>query len=258
MFLRSLVELGNKCFQADDISSAMDCYGYVTLMAPAQNTKGRYASVALYKMGMIYSELQAFRRAISMFDQALDRNPGDRNCCLAKIECLFKLGDIDEAIEFQDKAFEDTCSRKLYLYNYSGTLPRDEISRRHEEWGRAVRSFVGPPASHSDNAKDPNKVLSIGYISPDLRRNVVAFFLEAALRNRNAERTKSVLYFSGNRPSDDYSEVLKGLCDGWRDVRHKEIPQVQLSLSLIRPTTPPLPFSIPIPPSSPPSLSSYS
>lgn len=226
MFLRSLIDLGDK-FKEDDVKSAMDCFGFVTLMVSAQDAKRTYAAEALYKMGTVYAETQAFRRAIYVFDQALAINPADRNCCLAKIDCLFKLGDIDSAIQFQDAAFREVYTRKLYLYNYSGTMHRDEISRRHREWGDAIQSFLGSPPNKYSTDRNPERVLKIGYISPDLRKNVVAFFLEAALRNRSADRLKTLLYLSGNRPPDEHSEVLKGICDEWKDVRHQQIPQVR-------------------------------
>lgn len=63
---------------------------------------------------------------------------------------------------------------------------------------------------------DPNRRLRVAYLSPDLRRHSVAFFIEPALARHDRERVEVFAYYTHWR-RDAHTERLQGLVDHWVD-----------------------------------------
>src|SRR5262249_52984558 len=64
------------------------------------------------------------------------------------------------------------------------------------------------------NRPDPERKLRVGYVSPDLRRHSVAYFIEPLLANRDRGRFEVFGYYS-HHVGDDTSLKLRSYCDEW-------------------------------------------
>jgi predicted O-linked N-acetylglucosamine transferase (SPINDLY family) len=69
-------------------------------------------------------------------------------------------------------------------------------------------------AANLGKPADPNRRLRVGYVSPDLRRHSVAYFVEPVLAHHDRSRFEIYCY-QLLAHEDDVSQRLRGLCDHW-------------------------------------------
>jgi len=79
--------------------------------------------------------------------------------------------------------------------------------------GRPRASLLPPPP----NTRDPERVLRLGYVSGDLRRHPVGFFMAGPLAHHDRARFDVVVYNAGS--ADAYTELLRHAHHTWRDIR---------------------------------------
>lgn len=136
---------------------------------------------------------------------------------------LREIGLHDESIAAHRHSVEltpddaDVGGNLLLALQYAPCEPakaRDEAKRWAERHEKPLR------ASHRAHATDraPDRMLRIGYVSPDFRDHSVASFIAPVLRHRNRE-TFSVVAYSNTFRDDQVTANLRTLCDGWRDIR---------------------------------------
>jgi predicted O-linked N-acetylglucosamine transferase (SPINDLY family)/predicted SAM-dependent methyltransferase len=128
---------------------------------------------------------------------------------------------IDEAIAACRRAIElapndvHAFTNLLLTLNYSERHDAASLFAEHRRFGaRFARPFIAPEPDRSSPRR-----LRIGYVSPDFRSHVVAFFVEPILANHNRERFEIFCYYS-HRWEDQFTERLRRLADHWRDCVH--------------------------------------
>ena len=67
------------------------------------------------------------------------------------------------------------------------------------------------------NVPDPQRKLRIGFVSADLRGYLVAYFFQLLLQQLDRQQSEVYCYYN-NRRSDDTTEAMQRLADGWRNV----------------------------------------
>ncbi|MEA2734750.1 MAG: hypothetical protein QOE14_1201, partial [Humisphaera sp.] len=101
-------------------------------------------------------------------------------------------------------------------FNYRSTATPQQALEAHREWSRRFASVTTPIAPHV-NDRSPDRKLRIGYVSPDLRRHSVAYFLEPILAHHDREKFEITAY-SNTETADDVTERLRQKVDRWRDI----------------------------------------
>jgi len=101
-------------------------------------------------------------------------------------------------------------SNWLQQLAYDPDLSRATILARHRDWGRRH----APPAPSPAPDRDPGRRLRLGYVSADLGRHPVGFFLLPALRHHD-RRAFDVVCYSGRRAPDAWTRRLRAEADGW-------------------------------------------
>ena len=93
-------------------------------------------------------------------------------------------------------------------------MSRDTLYDQHRRFGAAA----GPsPARTFANVRQPGRRLRVGFLSPDLHRHSVAYFLEPLLAHLDRNEFEVFLYH--DQPVvDSMSERLRQLADCWRVV----------------------------------------
>jgi len=104
------------------------------------------------------------------------------------------------------------ASNRLLQLSY-GPISGEDLFRRHRDWARryAPDAARPPPA---DRSRDPEKRLRIGYVSADLARHPVGFFLLPVLAHRDRTQVETICY-SGRGDGDAMTARLKSLADRW-------------------------------------------
>ena len=178
MFVRSFYELAESRDQAGRHVEALALYMAVSKAAKTERQRLEWSQRAYFNGGMIQRWLQIYDQAIGAFQEAVAIYPKDYHAWYYIAECHFATGDVEAMMRILEaghtaapvpftpwstsgrlerRAGGDTTPlwtrpdvaaesvrRCLLAINYSCTIPRREVSARHERWGKDVRAMLGP------------------------------------------------------------------------------------------------------------------
>ncbi len=97
--------------------------------------------------------------------------------------------------------------------NYAIGMSADQIATIHRRLGAAVAKPLRPRGVF-DHDPDPERPLRFGFLSPDMRRHSVAFFLEPVLEHLGASLHATCYAIS--RAVDEFTERFQSHADAWR------------------------------------------
>jgi FkbM family methyltransferase len=126
---------------------------------------------------------------------------------------------LEEALEAFDHAIAESTdslvahSNRLLTLNYLPSITAKEIFDAHKAFGESVD---GELRSMSIREADGSPI-RVGYVSGDLRRHSVAFFIEPVLAAHDRSRFHVTCYSNAER-QDAVTKTLRGLSDAWRDI----------------------------------------
>jgi predicted O-linked N-acetylglucosamine transferase (SPINDLY family) len=103
----------------------------------------------------------------------------------------------------------------LLTKHYLTGRDTDNLVEEHRRWPGNTLPRTALPA-HGKSETRPDRV-RIGYVSSDLRRHSVAYFVEPLLAHHDAERFEVTCYFS-HKDADATTNRLKNLAHRWRNV----------------------------------------
>lgn len=175
---------------------------------------------ALAKLGQIGESLAEFRRAIEI-------DPTAAGPWVSIAGTLQSLGQVEEADRAYLSAIERSKddptprSHRAFWSNYQ-SMPRSEVWLRHKEYGDWLRSVAGAPADFRliDARPDPERRIRVGFISADLRRHSVGYFVRGALEHLSRRDFQLYAYFD-HHGEDQITVELKPLFHQWRDIFSK-------------------------------------
>ncbi|HTW93362.1 MAG TPA: tetratricopeptide repeat protein, partial [Tepidisphaeraceae bacterium] len=130
-----------------------------------------------------------------------------------------RTGRVQLGLEAYDRslALDDnpsTASNRLSVMNYL-TLDASELFRQYRQWdqryGQPLKKFI--PRHGNDRSGD--RVLRVGYVSPDFRFHSVAFFILPLLVAHDRRRFHITCYPSSPK-RDKVTEHIRKLADQWR------------------------------------------
>jgi protein O-GlcNAc transferase len=168
--------------------------------------------------GLVGPSIESAQRALE-----IDPDFVDARCTLAG--GLAQSGDTAAADESYRTAVQQSALYAAfagYLMNvsYLGTADVAAVFARHREFDERYGSRVERHTGHGNDA-DAGRRLRVGYVSADLRRHSVAYFIEPVLEAHDRERFEVYGYFN-HASGDEVSERLRAQVDGW-------VPCVRLS-----------------------------
>ena len=178
----------------------------------------------LLRLGSIATAMLDPRLALDCYEKAATLDPAipDIDAMLADQYCF--LGRVSEGVTHFDRALARNPgsarlqSNRLFVLNYANLLKPAQLFEEHRRWAESNESPLRKTWQPHRNAREPERKLRIGYVSPDLREHAVAFFIEPLLRCH--DRTQyEVFCFDTSRYDEDVTVVhLKALGHDWRRV----------------------------------------
>ncbi len=170
---------------------------------------------ALYIAGNLEEAVASLRNAIAIRpgDSDLHNTLGVFYCC---------QGRIAEAIDCHAHAVRikpDNAaahSNLLLTLHYKSDTDAKTIFTEHCRWAE-MHGKAGPARSAPGNTPDPDKLLRIGYVSPDFRNHSVAYFIEPILANHDRTGFEITCYSAAER-EDSTTKRLQTLASRWRHV----------------------------------------
>jgi predicted O-linked N-acetylglucosamine transferase (SPINDLY family) len=155
--------------------------------------------------------------------RGLDIAPSSIDALKSLARAHYRQGLIEEAIAGYRKAIDmapqdaDAFETLLAIIHFSAKASAREIAELHREWNRR---FAEPIMPIEPLISDEKSKLRVGFVSPDLRRHPVSYFLESLFEKRDPDQWDVACYADIPAP-DDLTGKLKGLSTSWRDIYRK-------------------------------------
>ncbi|MEW6585450.1 MAG: tetratricopeptide repeat protein [Nitrospirota bacterium] len=242
--------LGLSVLQKGDIDEAMDCYRKALQINPqyaevyrdlgiALQMKGDYdAAIACYRktlelnpnqpnvlndMGLSLQEKGQIEEAMCCYKKAIEINHSLADAYVNLGNVLKDLGGLQQARDHYRRALEIrpdhtvACGNMLFAMNYDLSYDAQTIFTEHLAFAKKFAEPVSPELLHYANARNPERGLRIGYVSPDFKRHSVAYFIEPVLSAHNHEKHEIFCYSDVLFP-DDVTKRIQGSADRWRGI----------------------------------------
>lgn len=162
------------------------------------------------------------------FFQALEIAPDNAELHADIATIYWQLGRTEDALASFRKAvalkpdYADARSNLLFLLHY-GDLGDEEIYNEHRLWDRHHAGDEAAPIPIAQKDRDPDKRLRIGFVSGDLRKHSVTYFLKPLFGAY--DRKKLLFHCYSNAPAsseDQVSARLREMLDGWTCIDGKD------------------------------------
>ncbi len=217
-FAESLNNLGNALNDQKRFDEAMAYF------RKARDINPDYAE-AHFNIGFGLKRQDKLDEAIESYRKAVSSNPdfadGFKNLGVALSEC----GLQDEAISCFEKvceidpesagAYSNVLLSEQYQLGHNARSLHELHSKWDERYGRQFRAFW----PEHKNTPEPERRLRLGFVSSDLGRHPVGYFVVRLLENLSKNEVETIAY--SERKPDDLTERIKAATDIWREIQGK-------------------------------------
>jgi predicted O-linked N-acetylglucosamine transferase (SPINDLY family) len=178
---------------------------------------------AHYNLAVMCRHTDWLDEASAAVTRAIELEPKNPEYWNALAAIAKSRGDIGEAIVKYERALELKpnsaliASNRLYAMLFDPAQQPSAIAAAHRDFDVRFGGAMEQVGGH-DNSPDPDRVLRIGYVSPDFCEHVVGWNLLPLLREHDRGRFQIYCYADVARP-DGMTEKIRLCADRWRNIR---------------------------------------
>lgn len=186
-------------------------------------------TLSLTGLGLALHLQQKEEEARVILEQALELNPELPEALNTLGNIHKQLGNNELALDFYRKAidvkpeFTFVYSNFLLLAGYHAQLTQEELFEKAKIYGAQVSAQIKNKystwKSQTLNEQEATK-LRIGFVSGDLKRHAVAFFLEGLVRNIDKNKFELIAY-TAHPKEDEITALLKPHFNQWQPIYGK-------------------------------------
>lgn len=198
----------------ENLEKSIQCYRAALIINPN-------FSQTLNNIGVVYTVQGKMDEAYASMKAAIRENPNYGEA-YNNLGVLYRdEGKIDKSIYYYRKCLEVSplsrnASQNLLLsLNYSTWHSLEEIYEEHTKWGEKFQQLFKQTFKHKVEKK-ANRILRIGYISPDFYTHSVSYFIHAILENHSSNF--HITCYSNTVREDKKTEKLKKLPNVWKSI----------------------------------------
>ncbi|NBT13603.1 MAG: tetratricopeptide repeat protein [Planctomycetia bacterium] len=202
--------------QMGHLAEAAACLRRAVQLKPGDPILLNSLGVSLRAVGSVAESIDCYRRALAAREDFWEAHSNLGN--LLKDQCRF-----DEALVHYRRAMELAPDKPIIRSNLlcalqyrAGTGPGD-LAAAHAEFERAFGEPLRTSWRPHGNDPDPERPLRIGFLSPDLHRHPVGYFLVGVLEHFDPAEAMAFCYSTSATP-DDLTARLRARAT-WRDVQ---------------------------------------
>ncbi len=240
--------LGLVAYQTGQSDTAVDLIGRALAINPKLAEAHNSLGAALLAQGKSYEALACFQRAVAnrldyaeahsnlgtalkdqgkddeamaQFRRALAIDPNYARAHNNLGNLLKDDGKLDEAVACYRSALAinpdlaSAHSNLLLSMHYGAAFTPEEILAESRRWDATHAAPRAKRIQPHANARDPERRLRIGYVSPDFRTHSVSYFVEPLLASHDRGGVEVFCYAEVPRP-DEITARLQTLADAWR------------------------------------------
>jgi protein O-GlcNAc transferase len=225
VYKKTLKLLGAASQSRNELTDAFD-YFTQALALPPQTLDD---SIDLAQCQIAQKDPEAARKTLASVPDTL-ADPKHARWLAAQAEIAWQLWEVPDATNYLLQAVKasptnlDLVSQYLYSLNYLDLEDETEAARQHLALGQALASRLSNAPSHQPNSMPGN--LRLGFISPDLKRHSVAFFLIPLLRQLASQKNVEVFCYATSAIKDATTAQIQSLCTTFKSVSLRNAAQV--------------------------------
>lgn len=216
--------LGNAFTDLDRHNDAVDCYRKTLTIKPDYMAAHYNLGRSLGKLGLLDEAVVSYEKALALKPDYVIAHTGLGNV-------LNDQGWLDQSIEHfkiaislapdDMSAHDNLLLTEQYRYGQNAKSLYD----LHHKWGEEHgQGFLDEWPSHK-NERDPDRRLRVGFVSSDLGRHPVGYFVRPLLANLPKNQIQTFCY--SDRQPDDLTQLIKTATNIWRDTKHIKDDQLR-------------------------------
>jgi predicted O-linked N-acetylglucosamine transferase (SPINDLY family) len=208
--------LGNALNHQGKPEEAIACYRRALELKPDLAEAHNNLGIALMERGSPDEAAACCRRALELKPEFTEAHNN--------LACALKdQGKPEEAIACCRRALElkpqlaEAHSNLLLTLHYCPGVTPAALAEAHAEFDRRHAASLGSEPAKRTSAGDRHDRLRLGFVSPDLVRHPVGYFLVRVLENLDREAYETICY-SDRFVKDDLTHRLQAAASQWREV----------------------------------------
>ena len=166
--------------------------------------------IALQTLGRTEEAVASFRQALALQPSLAAARNNLGTALMAQGLAAEAAAEYRRALDLQT-GYLLARSNLLMALQYDPEISPDALFEEHKIYGK----MAGSAAARHENARDPGRRLRLGYVSPDLRRHPVGYFLAPVLAHHDRANFDVACYY-GFGQEDDVTQALKRDAGTWR------------------------------------------
>ncbi len=183
---------------------------------------GQQHAPAYNALGTVLGRIGESDQAVAAFRTALRLNPNNVEWLSNLGIALRDKGLLDEALSCFDRARAlsprdpSLHSNRVFAIHFHPAFDAPAILREQRLWDQTHGMPRLGQARPHHNDPAPDRVLRIGYVSPDFRQHVIGRNILPLLREHNRGEFEIYCYAQVERP-DEFTEIFRSLPGAWRN-----------------------------------------
>ncbi|MBS0266606.1 MAG: tetratricopeptide repeat protein [Planctomycetes bacterium] len=175
---------------------------------------------ALNNLGTALTDLRSPDQAVVCLQQAVHLKPDFAEAYSSLGNAWKLLGQIQESLEAYQRAVElkpnlaEAFSNLLQTLHYQEGLSLSELNRHHQAFQDRIAASMPLVTQHFRDRQDPHRRLRVGFVSGDLARHPVGYFLVRILENLDPNQIEAVCY-SDRVVEDDLTARCRAAVNTW-------------------------------------------
>ncbi|HYB08545.1 MAG TPA: tetratricopeptide repeat protein [Alphaproteobacteria bacterium] len=179
-------------------------------------------AIAHYNVGVMLDAKDRFGEAILCYRKAIALQPAVADFHNNLGNDLMIQGALDDAVASLRTALtidpkDAAVHSNLLMASCYREVDPETLIAEHKAWTAAHGSVRGRIERRFARAREPDRRLRIGYLSPDFRGHSVYFFLEPLLAAHDREKVEVFCYSNVKWP-DRFTARLESIVDHWRAI----------------------------------------
>jgi protein O-GlcNAc transferase len=215
-FAEALYNLGSLIQDQREFDEAIACYRRALELNPTYADAHTNLGNALRDQGNLHEAIACHRRALEHKQDYAEAHNNLGNA-------FRDQGNLDEAIACYRRALAikpDSAvahSNLLYTLHYHPGVTPAVLAEAHAEYDTQHATQLCPPLAQSQRVRNSLGRLRLGFVSPDLARHPVGYFLVRVLENIRGGPHETICY-SDRIVKDALTSRLQSAASQWRDV----------------------------------------
>ena len=211
-YVEAYDRLGALACQTDGFAAAVPYYRHVTALRPRDPDGWANLGAALAQSGGVEESFPCFERALALAPAHPLALTARALAWLLSYRLKEAVAGYGEVLASHPKNFE-AHSGRLLTRQYLDGVDRAVLFAEHVAFGEACG---GPVHTRLPNLPAPARRLRVAFLSADLRRHSVAYFLDPLLTHLDPAQFEIYLYHD-HFQEDDMSERLRARSALWRN-----------------------------------------